>query len=834
MSQAEELLKSLSEHDHPVVDSDARYVVNPITRMVENDGEKVKIMQYDHNSEILTFEITRYIEGHDMALCNATKVHYLNIEDDTEIEYCDSYEVEDLGVDLEDDSKIVFSWPISRYATQFAGPLWFAIQFACKDDNGDLIYEWHTDINQDNEVEKSINHGEAPIREYTDILEQWRQRLFGAGDSVLARIDDAERTSIEAVQEASVTEQNAIATKGKETLKSIPDDYTATHELAKEGARTKANAILLETEGETIAVDDSEDAYVRNLRVFGKTVQDDCEYSGRNMFNYTNIPTNTRLGTNIAVEYVKGDSISDDYVSIRNVQPAAATATEDIVLGTFKLSEDTAITMSANNTEAYDSNDLAYLFVRREGYTLENINYMIVRFHSVGATQTVTLHAGSYEYGIIVCEGDIFAPSPVIIRPQLEIGSTATDFEPYIGGPAPNPFYPVPFSHLENPTVSIYGKNRIANDREAGTSEIYRGVAFTTNADKSITVSGAPTAAVAWNIVDNMRLPAGTYYLSGAPANTSTKFRLQVNYKPTVDGTEQTGAVDYAGTGAKFVLPTDAYIRAYIYAASDAGAVSGTFYPQLELGPAATEYEPYKPVQTLAVGRDIPGLPVTTGGNYTDSNGQRWICDEVDFKRGVYIQRVAQRVLDGATDYTQAGTQFEGTYTAFASYNDVWIDYRNSFMSEQFACYPGANYSDSSFNEEGVYSNNSTNNCNLVIFRISNDRGVTDLNSFKAWIAENPVTVLCPLKTPIETPLTVAELTAFEALRTHRTYTKVTNDKGAYMIVEYNGDVKCYLDKRPIEVGSLTNGVTMADRTTGKKYVVYIDNGKLTMAESEG
>lgn len=30
------------------------------------------------------------------------------------------------------------------------------------------------------------------------------------------------------------------------------------------------------------------------------------------------------------------------------------------------------------------------------------------------------------------------------------------------------------------------------------------------------------------------------------------------------------------------------------------------------------------------------------------------------------------------------------------------------------------------------------------------------------------------------------------------------------------------------------SGITLTDRTTGKKYTLYIDNGKLTMEESEG
>lgn len=36
----------------------------------------------------------------------------------------------------------------------------------------------------------------------------------------------------------------------------------------------------------------------------------------------------------------------------------------------------------------------------------------------------------------------------------------------------------------------------------------------------------------------------------------------------------------------------------------------------------------------------LPGIPVDSGGTYTDETGQKWVCDEVDFARGVYVQRV--------------------------------------------------------------------------------------------------------------------------------------------------------------------------------------------------
>lgn len=49
----------------------------------------------------------------------------------------------------------------------------------------------------------------------------------------------------------------------------------------------------------------------------------------------------------------------------------------------------------------------------------------------------------------------------------------------------------------------------------------------------------------------------------------------------------------------------------------------------------------------------LPGIPVASGGNYTDENGQQWICDEVDLGRGVYVQRIDK----GAFDATKALTE---------------------------------------------------------------------------------------------------------------------------------------------------------------------------------
>ena len=43
---------------------------------------------------------------------------------------------------------------------------------------------------------------------------------------------------------------------------------------------------------------------------------------------------------------------------------------------------------------------------------------------------------------------------------------------------------------------------------------------------------------------------------------------------------------------------------------------------------------------TLPTPIGLPGIPVATSGNYTDPQGQNWVCDEVDLERGVKVQRV--------------------------------------------------------------------------------------------------------------------------------------------------------------------------------------------------
>lgn len=75
---------------------------------------------------------------------------------------------------------------------------------------------------------------------------------------------------------------------------------------------------------------------------------------------------------------------------------------------------------------------------------------------------------------------------------------------------------------------------------------------------------------------------------------------------------------------------------------------------QLEIGTEATEHEPYREqLLVLQTPNGLPGIHVTSGGNYTDPQGQQWVCDEVDLERSILIRRIYSAIYTGAERWQQ-------------------------------------------------------------------------------------------------------------------------------------------------------------------------------------
>lgn len=165
------------EHKHSVYDSDLRFVIDPVTKLVKNTSKKTTIAQYSHNSERITFELPRYIEGHDMSLCNKAEVHYQNLDIKTKETKTGLYTAEDLQIDPENEERVICTWLISNNGTQLAGLLNFAVWFICEE-NSVITYAWPTMFNSELIVGNSFKASELVLTEYVDVIEQWKESVM--------------------------------------------------------------------------------------------------------------------------------------------------------------------------------------------------------------------------------------------------------------------------------------------------------------------------------------------------------------------------------------------------------------------------------------------------------------------------------------------------------------------------------------------------------------------------------------------------------------------------------------------------------------------------------
>lgn len=224
-------------HKHSVYDSDTHFIINPITRAIRNPGsQKIILMQKDHNSERFTFELPRFIEGHDMSECNKVEIHYINIESVAKNpkSHSDVYTVDDLQIAPDNDKVVICSWLISGNVTMYAGALCFLIVFKCiNDEDGKTIeYAWHTDQFKGISISEGINADESFETEYPDIIEQWKNSVIehfttelnkwqavkeAAIDEALDRKFDSHSSEWIAKLEKEITERKtAVATEKTE------------------------------------------------------------------------------------------------------------------------------------------------------------------------------------------------------------------------------------------------------------------------------------------------------------------------------------------------------------------------------------------------------------------------------------------------------------------------------------------------------------------------------------------------------------------------------------------------------------------------------------------
>ena len=178
-------------HIHDIVDADRHFIIDNVTKGITNKSDKLVISQYDHDSERYTFEIPRYIEDHDMTLCDRIEIHFTNITKNRKQQNNDVYVVKSADVDSDRDT-VFFSWLVSRKATQLVGSLKFSVTFLCFDDEGNEIYNWGTDIFDAIQVIERLENKGSVVESNPDLFETMKQDILNSLPSSGSSIDKEE------------------------------------------------------------------------------------------------------------------------------------------------------------------------------------------------------------------------------------------------------------------------------------------------------------------------------------------------------------------------------------------------------------------------------------------------------------------------------------------------------------------------------------------------------------------------------------------------------------------------------------------------------------------
>ena len=238
------------------------------------------------------------------------------------------------------------------------------------------------------------------------------------------------------------------------------------------------------------------------------------------------------------------------------------------------------------------------------------------------------------------------------------------------------------------------------------------------------------------------------------------------------DGTRQSVAVKTKANISKDNVDQYSGGRWIILKNSEGNTVQPNFTKvQIELGNTCTEYEEHKTAQniTLSTPNGLKGIPVDSGGNYTDSNGQEWICDEIDLVRGVYIQRVKQFECNGIDGGCYTGSHENGQNYVGIYPNDMMPS--SPLLCNRYKATPWSSQNNEMYSVDNA----------IVIL----DSRFTDVDTTKTILGEELPVVIYSFATPIEIPLSASELEVCKALTANNPTTTILTDSNAEISVDY-------------------------------------------------
>lgn len=764
-----------TQHTDIPVDSDPAFTIDPVTRKIINHCGKKTLVQYDHNCESLSFEIPLIVEGHDMSTCNQINIHYLIGE------HGGMSEAEDI---VTVDDKLRFAWHIKSGVTAFMGKLNFAISMRCVDTDGKVKYSFGTDICSEITVIPSYNFSAEIVEENADILQQWKDDLFG----VMGDVETYKNASLEEIATAKQTSLEEITAEGNEQVEAVQQEGVV--QIANIQAEAdnyidyeKANALAIKqtASGRSIHAEDSAEWPVMGMNVYGRTEQ--VKTTGAQLFDIDRLKETTVLVSDSCgwiSATVENTTNETRYVNYFTEKSDLLLPNTEYLIVLEVLENPGDLQICAVSTDLTNKNNqqftetiasrTSFVKIVRTIEDFSNCSYMLRSFVTIPANTPKTRI--KFRISLIA-----------------DITKTFDDFvyEPYTGGkPSPSPEYPqelVIVGDGGNVAVDVYGKNILPHPMLDNESS---GITFTVKENGNIEAHGTSTGISQYYMAGTLDSKEPCLILRKGIAYTNIANR-ELRYQTTK------GSYSYIGIGKTTLPAEDVYICSLWYQFSDKTGTNVNVTvenPAFIIGDATSQFEPYKPVQPLAIPtpNGLPGIPVSSGGNYTDENGQEYICDEVCCKDGQWgiLRRVGQGVIDESQSACiGVGKNSDGSYCAWNNfYSDVIK--RNSYIMSNVL--PHMNIIDT--------TNFGIRVSELSIILYMKEIISSDKNLFITYLSDNPIEIVYELAEPVFEPFTAETVAAIKALHTNKPVTNIFNDADAHMALTYAADPVTYMENQ--------------------------------------
>lgn len=441
--------------------------------------------------------------------------------------------------------------------------------------------------------------------------------------------------------------------------------------------------------------------------------------------------------------------------------------------------------------EITDKDVLMILEAGKQYFVKDCAVFMGTTIITAGGGETINVLESKYPEGIKVT--GIRNPGVVlnrtyndVIYPIIAESSIAIEWEEYTGGqPSPNPDYPQGMNCVENPTVSVAGKN----------------LAITQNVSDS-------------NNLINAKIVRGQKYTLSFDCNK--RVAMNINSKRQ-NGTNlrNINPLKIGRNSCSFIAIDDGDIFFNCYGSTDDTNGLQINNIQIERGDTSSDYEPYKEIQTATLNYELNGIDDVRDELIVRADGT-----------GQLIQRLLEEELNDNSNYViwYANTNTYG----FLMKESKWLFRANkiNIKSNKLKGITKEVGNPGTYDKNGIF----VDTAGLYI-KISK-KYLTEytVDALKTYLRDNPITVVGLLKEPIVNELSAEEVKKILAIHTNKPISTIWNDQNADMQITYVADAKNYIDSKFTELeNSVCGGLLITDNLIDNSNM--LNNTALTISD---